>query len=61
MHVKKKASSIKNTLENYHYKTHSEEIFSSHFLTFTTFIETVLNKGCTFQSDLHFMTYKTLS
>jgi hypothetical protein len=28
---KKKTSSIKNALENYHYKTRSEELFSSHF------------------------------
>jgi len=53
--VKKKVSSIKNTLENYHYKTHSEELFSSHFWTFTTFTETVLKKGYTLQSDLHFI------
>jgi hypothetical protein len=30
--VKKKVSSIKNVLENYRYKTHSEELFSSHFV-----------------------------
>jgi len=32
MQVKKKVSSIQNAVESYHYKTHSEELFSSHFV-----------------------------